>query len=140
MINRPVSGWIQLPLFALSLLLSGCQMEGGRGVSSPPATAHGSVIDPTKSRFPLQNYPQSVDRWIQPESKDYTVALMDVSAQHRHFTQLKSSYFGINPQDKSPWNAEYISALLQGEARENRERIIHQFLLPESRSWGSNFA
>ncbi|EKS7779804.1 SH3 domain-containing protein [Edwardsiella piscicida] len=139
MINRPLSGWIQLPLVALSLLLSACQVGGGRGVSSPPDTTRGSVIDPTKSRFPLQNYSQSVDRWIQPESKGYSVAIMDASAQDRHFSLLQSSYFGINPQDRSPWNAEYITALLQGEARENRERIITRFLLAESRSWGSNF-
>ncbi|SUH36749.1 NLP/P60 domain-containing protein [Salmonella enterica subsp. enterica] len=55
----------------------------------------GSYIDPTKTRFPLADYSQSVDKWIPPDSADYTIPVIDSATQQRYFNALKSHYFGM---------------------------------------------
>lgn len=65
-------------------------------------------IDPTKSLFPLSNYSQSVDKW-RPSGSDWHVSAMDTTVQLRYFSDLKSRYFGMGANEKSPWNSSYHS-------------------------------
>lgn len=81
------------------LLLSACHSAP---VREPPQDAVATTpIDATKSLFPLGNYSQSVDKWI-PYGPQRRVPVMDAAAQQRHFSALKSHYFGMGPNDQSP--------------------------------------
>lgn len=81
-------------------------------------TAKGEIsekdyIDPTKTRFPLADYSQSVDKWIPPDSADFAIPVIDSTTQQRYFSALKSHYFGMDNESHSPWNAVYITGLLK---------------------------
>lgn len=83
----------------LLLLLSACHSGS---VRPPPHDATASApIDPTKSLFPLDKYSQSVDKWL-PPGPQRQVAVLDDAAQQRHFSALKSHYFGMGPNEESP--------------------------------------
>lgn len=83
-------------------------------------------IDPTKSLFPLGSYPQSVDKLL-PPGLDRHVPVMDIAAQQRHFSDLKSRYFGMGAGEKSPWNPSYIGSVLSiGEEAARDISIQHQ--------------
>lgn len=73
----------------------------------------GDYIDPTKMRFPLADYSQSVDKWLPPDSASFAIPVMDSTTQQRYFSALKSHYFGMDSEAHSPWNAFYITALLK---------------------------
>ncbi|BEM28331.1 cell wall-associated hydrolase [Serratia marcescens] len=121
---------------ALLLLLSACHSEP---VRPPPHDATASApIDPTKSLFPLGNYSQSVDKWL-PSGPQRQVAVLDPAAQQRHFSALKSHYFGMGPNEESPWNPHYIVSVLSREAESHRDAAMDKYLGNDSVSWGENF-
>ncbi|MHA0854067.1 SH3 domain-containing C40 family peptidase [Serratia nematodiphila] len=118
------------------LLLSACHSAP---VREPPQDAVATTpIDATKSLFPLGNYSQSVDKWI-PYGPQRRVPVMDAAAQQRHFSALKSHYFGMGPNDQSPWNPHYIASVLNREAQSRRDAAMDKYLGSESVSWGENF-
>lgn len=118
---------------ALLLLLSACHSEP---VRPPPHDATASApIDPTKSLFPLGNYSQSVDKWL-PSGPQRQVAVLDPAAQQRHFSALKSHYFGMGPNEESPWNPHYIVSVLSREAESHRDAAMDKYLGNDSVSWG----
>lgn len=123
------------------LLLSACHTAPLRPGLNDVATA-GHVpadsIDQTKSLFPLGNYSQSVDKWL-PPGPDMQVSVMDTSAQLRHFSDLKSRYFGLGAGEKSPWNPYYIASVLSKGAEAARDAGISKYLGEQSVSWGENF-
>ncbi|BEM53233.1 cell wall-associated hydrolase [Serratia marcescens] len=120
----------------LLLLLSACHSDP---VRQPPHDATASApIDPTKSLFPLDNYSQSVDKWL-PPGPQRQVAVLDPAAQQRHFSALKSHYFGMGPNEESPWNPHYIASVLSREAESHRDAAMDKYLGNESVSWGENF-
>jgi len=123
------------------LLLSACHTAPFRPGSND-VTAAGHVpagyIDPTKSLFPLGNYLQSVDKWL-PPGPDRHVPVMDTAAQQRHFSDLKSRYFGMDADEKSPWNPSYIASVLSKETEAPRDASIRKYLGEHSVSWGENF-
>lgn len=123
------------------LLLSACHTAPHRPGLNDVATADhvpADYIDPTKSLFPLGNYPQSVDKWFPPGS-DIHVPVMDTAAQQRHFSELKSRYFGMGTGEKSPWNPYYIASVLTKGAEAARNASIRKYLGAQSVSWGENF-
>lgn len=63
--------------------------------------------------FPLANYEQKVDYWLDPTSSNYHKPLLDFKYQTQRFNQLKARYFGTAANDPSPWNTKYITSLLQ---------------------------
>ncbi|VDY40428.1 NLP/P60 domain-containing protein [Salmonella enterica subsp. arizonae] len=107
-------------------------------------TAKGEIsekdyIDPTKTRFPLADYSQSVDKWIPPDSADFAIPVIDSTTQQRYFSALKSHYFGMDNESHSPWNAVYITGLLKKNAGQVRDASIKQFLGDGSTYWGGKF-
>lgn len=123
------------------LLLSACHTAPHRLRLNDVATAShmpADYIDPTKSLFPLGNYPQSVDKWL-PTGPDRHVPVMDTAAQQRHFSDLKSRYFGMGAGEKSPWNPSYIASVLSKGAETARDASIRKYLGEQSVSWGENF-
>lgn len=123
------------------LLLSACHTAPHRpGLNDVATAGHvpSDYIDPTKSLFPLGNYPQSVDKWF-PPGPDRHVPVMDTDAQQRHFSDLKSRYFGMGAGEKSPWNPYYIASILSKGAEAARDASIRKYLGEQSVSWGENF-
>lgn len=96
----------------IPLCLTACHQTTYRSTAKDEIPA-GSYIDPTKTRFPLADYSQSVDKWIPPDSADYTIPVIDSATQQRYFSALKSHYFGMDSEAHSPWNGFYITALLK---------------------------
>lgn len=130
------------PLFLIvPLLLSACHTVPPRpGFNNVTTAGHVQAvdIDSTKSLFPLGNYPQSVDKWI-PPGHGLNVPVMTTAAQQRHFSDLKSRYFGMGPGGKSPWNPSYIVSILSKGAEVARDTSIRKYLGKQSISWGENF-
>jgi len=125
----------------VSLLLSACHTAQTRPeVSNTSSADQMSIynIDPTKSLFPLDNYPQSVDKWLPPGPYMH-VPVMNSAAQQRHFTALKSRYFGMGKGEKSPWNPSYIVSVLGKGTEATRDASIRQYLGEKSVYWGENF-
>lgn len=132
---------IKLLCLIVPLLLSACHTAPLRPELNDLMTA-GQVpadyIDPTKSLFPLGNYPQSVDKWL-PPGPDMFVPVIDAAAQQRHFSDLKSRYFGMGVAEKSPWNPFYIASVLSKGAEAAHDASIRKYLGEQSVFWGENF-
>jgi cell wall-associated NlpC family hydrolase len=123
------------------LLLSACHtapLEPAIKNVTTADRASAAYIDPTKSLFPLRNYPQSVEKWI-PSGPHLHIPVMDTETQLRHFSELKSRYFGMAARDLSPWNPVYIASVLREEVENSRDAAIRKFLDENSVSWGENF-
>lgn len=130
------------PLYLIvPLLLSACHAVPLRpGLNGVTTANHvpADYIAPTNSLFPLDNYPQSVDKWL-PPGLDMHVPVMDTATQQRHFSDLKSRYFGMKTGEKSPWNPSYIASVLSKGAETARDASIRKYLDGHSVSWGENF-
>ncbi|MGL5699605.1 MAG: SH3 domain-containing protein [Kluyvera sp.] len=130
------------PFFLIApLLLAACHsVPSGHELNNTAAAGQASAdyIDPTKSLFPLDKYPQLVDKWL-PPGPDMHFPVMDAVVQQRYFTELKSHYFGMGPNDKSPWNPNYISSVLSKGVESARDAGIKRYLKEQSVSWGENF-
>lgn len=123
--------------FILPLLLSGCQTA-----SMAPGISHsesGNIIDPTKSLFSINDYSQSIDTWIPRHSETINTPVITNATQQRHYSNLKSHYFGMTEKDKSPWNAGYITAVLNKNPQSTLNANTNQYLGKNSLSWGANF-
>lgn len=93
--------------FAASLAAAGILYGCASGPATPPQA--GSVKAPDAiAPFPLGNYPQGVDHWIDPASPDYDTPFLAPDAQRAQFEALYARYFGSAPNDPSPWNRAYI--------------------------------
>lgn len=109
------------------LLLSACHTDPlWPGLNDMMVTDY-NYIDPTKSLFQLENYPQPVDKWL-PLGPERHISIIDTAAQLRHFSDLKSHYFGMRTGDKSPWNESYITSVLSQRAEADRDASIKKFL------------
>src|SRR5690349_458559 len=60
------------------------------------------------SLFPLNNYPQDLSQWFNPNAKDYDTIILDSTTQQQHVTNLLNHYFGAT----SPWNAQYVTRIV----------------------------
>lgn len=87
-------------LASLLLALTAC-------TTSPPATRH-VCVDPI-SVFPMANYDQNVDRWIDPASSTYDTPFLSPAEQRAHWNGYLARYFGTAEGDASPWNPAYIA-------------------------------
>jgi cell wall-associated NlpC family hydrolase len=67
-----------------------------------------TVVD-TVSLFPIANYDQNVDHWLDPASPDYDRPFLSPADQQAHFRALYARYFGAGTTAPSPWNAAYIT-------------------------------
>ena len=65
--------------------------------------------------FPLHNYSQDADFWLNPSAASYTKNLLDAKYQAKRFMQLKHNYYGTDANSHSPWSATYISSVLKND-------------------------
>lgn len=125
-------------ILLMPLCLAACHQTTYRSTDKSEISRE-NYIDPTKTRFPLANYSQSVDKWIPPDSTGFAIPVIDSATQQRYFNALKSHYFGMDSEAHSPWNAFYITALLKRNAEQTRDAAIKQYLSDGSTYWGENF-
>ncbi len=95
-------------------------------------------IDPTKSTFPMENYPQSVDKWVLTDV-DKDAPIVDMATQERYFAALKAHYYGMDLEGSSPWNPFYIRKILSSSVENTRDWGIDAYLGTTKNTWGQNF-
>ncbi|SOE70332.1 Cell wall-associated hydrolase, NlpC family [Burkholderia sp. OK233] len=74
---------------------------------SPTHEAHTSVD--TVALFPIANYDQNVDHWLEPDSPGYDQPFLSPADQQAHFSALYARYFGTGTTAPSPWNSAYVA-------------------------------
>lgn len=122
--------------------LTGC-------ASRTAALAHtaGTPAPDTITLFPLGDYAEDVDHWIDPAAPDYDTPFLAPDAQHAQFAALYARYFGSGPDNPSPWNRAYIDTRVSGDGGGKiaalQERRLKEFDTtdkpPRSIGYGMNF-
>ncbi|WP_434109122.1 SH3 domain-containing protein [Paraburkholderia caffeinilytica] len=74
---------------------------------SPSHDGHASVD--TVTLFPIANYDQNVDHWLEPDSPGYDQPFLSPADQQAHFRALYARYFGTGTTAPSPWNSNYVT-------------------------------
>lgn len=75
--------------------------------SLPTREAHANVN--TVTLFPIANYDQNVDHWLEPDSPGYDQPFLSPADQQAHFSALYARYFGTGTTAPSPWNSAYVA-------------------------------
>lgn len=60
------------------------------------------------SLFPLEQYDQTIDRWIKPSDPNFNKPLLSMDMQQKRMNIFYSHYFGAF----SPWNSKYINLII----------------------------
>ncbi|AXL53074.1 SH3 domain of SH3b2 type family protein [Paraburkholderia caffeinilytica] len=77
--------------------------------SNPPPTRDARASVDTVALFPIANYDQNVDHWLEPDSPAYDQPFLRPADQQAHFSALYARYFGTGTTAQSPWNAAYVA-------------------------------
>ena len=93
--------------------------------------------------FPIENYSQNVDDWINPKDTGYDIPLLTNDLQQKHFAKFYDRYY----ENNSPWSAENITKKLNSTAPHDISTIIKNRLVSFSNkekpahqiSYGENF-
>lgn len=86
--------YLYLPALVL-LLLVGCAASNTQDKSKKELL----------TLFPIENYSQTVDDWINPSDPNYNITLLTQDVQQKHYLEFYDRYYG----SKSPWNADYTN-------------------------------
>lgn len=98
--------------------------------------------------FPIEEYSQNVNQWINPSLPNYHRNLLSKDYQQKKLSELVRAYFGTAPQDNSPWSSQYVRALLSQPDKKNHiayaiKKILQQFdnrrQSGNTRVYGSNY-
>ncbi len=144
--SRRALAW-HIPAAALCVVLAGCAAF----LPVPPAPP--AAVDPI-SLFPMADYSQDVDHWIDPLGPDYDTPFLSARDQHAQFEVLYSRYFGTDANSASPWNHAFIDPPAHGKSdgdiaglllrrianydntgKPGRDIGYGQNLRPQSKSW-----
>lgn len=71
------------------------------------------------SIFPLTNYSQKIETWINPTDKNSDKPLLTLEMQRKRFSIFLKHYFG----SLSPWNAEYVEKILSHKKPDDLKTI-----------------
>ncbi|MFM0155769.1 NlpC/P60 family N-terminal domain-containing protein [Paraburkholderia sediminicola] len=77
--------------------------------SNPPPSHDGHASVDTVTLFPIANYDQNVDHWLEPDSPAYDQPFLSPADQQAHFSALYARYFGTGTAAPSPWNSTYVT-------------------------------
>ncbi|HZZ03740.1 SH3 domain-containing protein [Paraburkholderia sp.] len=77
--------------------------------SNPPPSHDGHASVDTVTLFPIANYDQNVDHWLEPDSPGYDQPFLSHADQQAHFRALYARYFGTGTSAPSPWNSAYVT-------------------------------
>ncbi len=65
------------------------------------------------SLFPLDNYNQNVQYWLNPSAPDYDRPLISTQTQQQRLNEFYNRFFSTDINSLSPWNKAYVNKLLQ---------------------------
>jgi hypothetical protein len=77
--------------------------------SNPPPIRDAHAGIDTVALFPIANYDQNVDHWLEPDSSGYDQPFLSPADQQAQFSVLYARYFGIGSSAPSPWNSAYVT-------------------------------
>lgn len=97
---RGLSSCLITPLVVLSVMFASCTSAS---VAQQTATTPERI-----TLFPMTDYDQNADRWIDPSRSDYDSPFLSLNTQRAHGKLLFARYFGSSANDPSPWNPTYI--------------------------------
>ncbi|MFM0738891.1 NlpC/P60 family N-terminal domain-containing protein [Paraburkholderia xenovorans] len=92
---------------ALCIAVSAVATLAACGNPTPPRDNRPNVD--TVSLFPIANYDQNVDHWLEPDSRGYDQPFLSPADQQAHFRALYARYFGTGTNAPSPWNPAYVT-------------------------------
>ena len=98
--------FVRVAFASLALALAAC-------AATPPAPQH-AYVDPV-GLFPMADYDQNVDHWIDPASATYDTPFLSPAEQHAHWRAYLARYFGTGERDASPWSPAFIANRLYGQ-------------------------
>ncbi|MGN6082326.1 SH3 domain-containing protein [Trinickia sp.] len=98
--------FVRVAFASLALALAAC-------AATPPAPQH-AYVDPV-GLFPMADYDQNVDHWIDPASATYDTPFLSPAEQHAHWRAYLARYFGTGEHNASPWNPAFIANRLYGQ-------------------------
>ncbi|MCC8398794.1 MAG: SH3 domain-containing protein [Rickettsia endosymbiont of Labidopullus appendiculatus] len=75
--------------------------------------------------FPIENYSQNINDWINEKNPDYDTPLLSPDVQKQHLEKLYKHNYG----DLSPWNKQYVNQLLDKAAPDDIATIIQNSLI-----------
>ncbi|WP_375319238.1 SH3 domain-containing protein [Candidatus Tisiphia endosymbiont of Oplodontha viridula] len=83
-------------------------------------------IDPDVIQiFPLENYSQNINDWINKNNPDYDTPLLSPDIQKKHLQKLYEHNYG----DLSPWDKQYVNQLLHKSTPNDIVTIIQNSLI-----------
>lgn len=97
------------------------------------------------SIFPLQNYEQNIEKWINPNDNNYKKPLVDKSYQEKRFEDLKNHYFVTGKNSLSPWDENYVNQVFgkSPSIKEHEQKLLERFnndnKSPEELGYGINY-
>lgn len=65
--------------------------------------------------FPIENYSQNVNFWLNVHDKNYTNNLLTREYQEQRLNELKHHYYGTAANDNSPWSESYLNFLFKSQ-------------------------
>lgn len=78
------------------------------------------------SLFPIEDYDQTIDRWIKPNDPNFDKSLLDQAMQQKRMGIFYSHYFGTS----SPWHSTYIDSILHQDQefiKNKEQKTINHF-------------
>ncbi len=97
----------RVALASLMLALAAC-------AANPPASPR-AYVDPI-GLFPMADYDQNVDHWIDPASPSYDTPFLSPAEQRAHWTAYLARFFGTGEHDPSPWNPAFVANRVYSDA------------------------
>lgn len=80
------------------------------GACSNPSQSHDAHVPlDTVTLFPIGNYDQNVDHWLEPDSPDYDKPFLSAADQQAQVKALYARYFGSGSDAPSPWNSAFVA-------------------------------
>ena len=77
--------------------------------ANPSPTREAHALADTVTLFPIADYDQNVDHWLEPDSPGYDQPFLSPADQQAHFRALYARYFGTGTSAPSPWNSAYVA-------------------------------
>lgn len=110
-------------------------------LSSPLSVA----VEVPLSLFPLKNYDQNADAWINPSDPHYHDRLVEVDYQEKRLEELNNHYFSTAKDSQSPWNEQYVAQWIKATQnvgdyqKKLADRFSNENKDAENIGYGENF-
>ena len=80
------------------------------------------------SLFPIQDYDQNIDHWVDPASEGYNTSLLSPIQQKSRMHELYQHEYASDKNGLSPWSSHYITGYLNQASPGGIADIEHRFI------------